>query len=310
MSRHLLGLQGWKKSQIEEILHRALRFSSNRNRKLSNLNNCHLAALFFEPSTRTRFSFEIAARWLSAEFYNFPVETSSVLKGESLLDTVNTLQSMGINAMIIRHWTSGMPEWLSTRTRGLSLINAGDGTHEHPTQALLDLYTIKKYHSTLEGLRVVMVGDIKHSRVVRSMVAGLKTLGASVVLVGPPTLLPEELSGAGVELSWKVEPYIKEADIVYMLRLQKERQQKGLIPSLKEYTLLYGLNRERVSRLKPGAIVMHPGPWNIGVEITSGAISQIELRKDVKLSIKEQVENGIVVRASVLDYLLGEKANE
>ncbi len=310
MSKHLLGLQKTGREEIVKILERAAYFDGYRHQKLSNLRRASVAALFFEPSTRTRFSFEVAAKWLSADFYNFSTESSSVVKGESLLDTVNTLKSMGINAMIVRHWASGILEWLSSRVSGVSLINAGDGAHEHPTQALLDLYTIQKYHQSLENKKVVMIGDIKHSRVVRSSVTGLKTLGADVTLIGPPTLLPGEFARDGLNLSWEVSPHLQEADVVYMLRLQQERQKTGLIPSMKEYTSLYGLNEERVKQLKPGAIVMHPGPMNLGVEITAEALEKMEEHPEIRLSINEQVENGIVVRAAVLDYLLGENKDE
>jgi len=307
LGSHLLGLRDCSREEIESILDRASYFDGYRNQKLTSLKGLSIAALFFEPSTRTRFSFEVATRWLSGEFYNFSTESSSVVKGESLLDSVNTLKSMGINAMIVRHRASGILQWLSTKISGISLINAGDGSHEHPTQALLDLYTIKKYHSSLEGLKVLMIGDIKHSRVVRSSVTGLKAMGARVTLAGPPTLLPKEFAREGVEISWDIHPYMNDADVVYMLRLQKERQKKGLIPSLKEYTRLYGLNEERLKYLKPGALVMHPGPMNIGVEITAEALKQLEDHNDIRLGINEQVESGVVVRAAVLDYLMGEK---
>ncbi len=304
MPAHLLGLREWNAENIEEILARSFFLSGYRERKLDNLKGKQVAALFFEPSTRTRFSFEVAARWLSADFYNFPVETSSVLKGETLLDTIQTLKSMGLDALIIRHPVSGTLEWLKDRV-DISMINAGDGSHEHPTQALLDLFTIKKQFGCIEGLKVVMVGDIKYSRVVRSSVRGLKEMGAEVVLVGPPTLLPEEFRRAGVEISWYLEKEMKDADVLYLLRLQKERQRDGLLPSLKEYVHLYGLTAERLSLLAPGTMVMHPGPLNIGVEITQKAMDRLNESSlpGINVSILRQVENGIIVRAAVLDYL-------
>ncbi len=306
MGAHLLGLRGCSPSVLETILQRAAYFSGRRKEKLNTLEGTSIAALFFEPSTRTKFSFEVASRWLSADFYHFPVETSSVVKGESLLDTVTTLKAMGINGVIVRHEVSGILEWLSSQVKGVSLLNAGDGCHEHPTQALLDLYTIKRYYGSLKNLKVAMIGDIKHSRVVRSSLTGLLAMGAKVDLVGPPTMLPETLAGEGVNVYWNWEEVIPYADVVYLLRLQKERQQKGLIPSLKEYTSLYGLTRERVDDLKEGAMVMHPGPLNLGVEITAEALKYMENHSRVHLSINEQVESGIIVRAAALDYLLGD----
>ncbi|NLI70008.1 MAG: aspartate carbamoyltransferase catalytic subunit [Firmicutes bacterium] len=304
MPAHLLGLREWNAENIEEILARSFFLSGYRERKLDNLKGKQVAALFFEPSTRTRFSFEVAARWLSADFYNFPVETSSVLKGETLLDTIQTLKSMGLDVLIIRHPVSGTLEWLKNRV-DISMINAGDGSHEHPTQALLDLFTIKKQFGYIEGLKVVMVGDIKYSRVVRSSVWGLKEMGAKVVLVGPPTLLPEEFRRAGVEISWYLEKEMKDADVLYLLRLQKERQRDGLLPSLREYVHLYGLTAERLSLLAPGTMVMHPGPLNPGVEITQKAMDRLNESSlpGINVSILRQVENGIIVRAAVLDYL-------
>lgn len=305
MPAHLLGLREWNAESIEEILMRSFFLSEYRGRKLDNLKGKLVAALFFEPSTRTRFSFEVAARWLSADFYNFPVETSSVLKGETLLDTILTLKSMGLDALIIRHPLSGTLEWLRDRV-DISLINAGDGSHEHPTQALLDLFTIKKQFGRIDGLKIVMVGDIKYSRVVRSSIRGLKEMGAEVVLAGPPTLLPDEFRLSGVKVSWFLEEEMKDADVLYLLRLQKERQQAGLLPSLKEYVHLYGLTAERLSLLRPGTMVMHPGPLNIGVEVTHEAMEKLNRSSPpgVKVSILRQVENGIIVRAAVLDYLL------
>lgn len=306
MPGHLLGLRNWEAEHIQEVMERSLFLSKYRERKLDNLGGRLIAALFFEPSTRTKFSFEVAARWLSADFYNFPVEASSVVKGETLLDTILTLKSMGLDALIIRHPDSGTLEWLKDRVEIL-LINAGDGSHEHPTQSLLDLFTIKKHFGNLNGLKVVMIGDIKHSRVVRSSIKGLRKMGAEVELVGPPTLLPEDFREPGVKISWFMEEAVREADVVYLLRLQKERQQTGLLPSLKEYTQLYGMTLDRLSLLKKGSVLMHPGPLNVGVEVTQAAMDKLNFAPPdgVTVSIQQQVENGIIVRAAVLDYLLG-----
>ncbi len=306
MPEHMLGLRSWKRDQIKDLLERALYLQKYRDQKLDNLQGKLVAALFFEASTRTRLSFELAARWLSADFYNFPVETSSVVKGESLLDTILTLKSMGLKALIIRHSSSGILEWLKNKI-DIPLINAGDGSHEHPTQALLDLFTIKNYYGDIKGIKVVMVGDILHSRVVRSSIKGLMDMGAVVHLVGPPTLLPDEFSSAGVKVSWYLEEAMRDADVIYLLRLQKERQQNCLLPSFKEYTSLYGLTLERLSLLKKGAMIMHPGPMNMGVEITQEALAHLEQSPPggVSIRIQQQVESGIIVRAALLDYLIG-----
>ncbi len=305
MPGHLLGLRNWKMEHIQEVMERSFFLSRYRERKLDYLRGKLVAALFFEPSTRTKFSFEVAARWLSADFYDFPVEMSSVVKGESLLDTILTLKSMGLNALILRHPQSGTLEWLQNKV-DITLINAGDGSHEHPTQALLDIFTIQKYFDRLKGLKIAMVGDIKHSRVVRSSIKGLKEMGAEVYLVGPPTLLPYCFQETGAKVGSSLEEVIKEADVVYLLRLQRERQQAGLLPSLEEYSYLYGLNIERLLLLKEGAMVMHPGPLNIGVEITQEALDKLHTSppSGITVSIQRQVENGIIVRAALLDFLL------
>jgi len=253
---------------------------------------------FLENSTRTRISFELAAKRLSADVINFSSGGSSVAKGESLKDTALTLQAMGADAIVIRHSSSGSPLQLTRWVEG-HVINAGDGTHEHPTQALLDLYTMRERLGRLEGLRVAIVGDVMHSRVARSLCIGLVTMGAEVTLVGPPTLIPPDAPTWGVQVSYDLDAVIPKLDVCYMLRVQTERQRQQFFPSVREYARLFGLTRERVDLLPDGALVMHPGPMNRGVEIDSDVA---DLPRSV---IEEQVTNGIAIRMSLLYLLLG-----
>jgi aspartate carbamoyltransferase catalytic subunit len=264
-----------------------------------------VANLFYEDSTRTRLSFETAAKRLSADTMTFSVSTSSVKKGESLRDTVETIAAMGVDAVVVRHGSSGVP-WQIARWIDASVVNAGDGWHEHPTQALLDCYTIRAEHpraraaaadgwrQPFAGLRIAIVGDVKHSRVAR-----FTALGAGVTLVAPPTLLPPSLAGWGVEVSHELDPLLGQLDVVYLLRMQLERMQEALVPSLREYTAGFGLTPERADRLGPDAIVMHPGPMNRGVEIAP------EVADRPNAVITKQVTNGVAVRMAVLFRLLG-----
>jgi aspartate carbamoyltransferase catalytic subunit len=254
--------------------------------------------LFYEDSTRTRLSFEQAAKRLSADTMNFSVSTSSVKKGESLRDTVQTIEAMGVDGIVVRHASAGAP-WQITQWVDASVINAGDGWHEHPTQALLDCYTIRKHLGTVAGKRIAIVGDIKHSRVARSDVLAFTALGAEVTLVAPPTLLPPNLEGWPVQVSHDLDAVLPKVDVVGLLRMQRERMTEALIPSLREYTALYGLTRRRVDLLAEHALVMHPGPMNRGVEI---AAEVAELPRSV---IIDQVRNGVAVRMAVLYLLLG-----
>lgn len=306
MTRHLIGLSGIDLATLQRILGLAELLRNNRHHGVDKLKGKLIAALFFEPSTRTRLSFELAARRLGADFISFPLESSSRVKGESLLDTISTVQAMGVDALIIRHSASGILHWLKDKM-SIPLINAGDGAHEHPTQALLDLDTIKQFFPSVKSLQVAMIGDIKHSRVVRSSIHALKILGAHITLVGPPTLLPSEFCRLGVNVSWQLEEAVRKADVVYLLRIQHERQQKGLLPSLKSYTSQYGLTEQRLQWLKPGALVMHPGPVNVGVEITAAALRRLKKMppEQARVSIEHQVASGVPVRAAVLDFLLG-----
>jgi aspartate carbamoyltransferase catalytic subunit len=263
--------------------------------------------LFYEASTRTRISFELAAKNLSADVVNVTASGSSVEKGESLVDTVRTLQALGADVVIMRHQQAGAPYLVAQQIRG-SVINAGDGWHAHPTQALLDLFTIRRQFGRIAGLNVVIVGDILHSRVARSNVWGLTRMGARVTLCGPPTLMPDfGVNGhrAGlppVEVCYNLDRCLDRADVLMALRIQRERQTGGLLPSLREYVRLYQLNPERMARARPGALVMHPGPMNEGVEIAP------EVARSAQSAIEEQVTNGVAVRMALL-YLIGGEWN-
>jgi aspartate carbamoyltransferase catalytic subunit len=267
-------------------------------RKLPTLRGRTVVNLFYEDSTRTRISFEAAAKRLSADVINFSAKGSSVAKGESLKDTALTLQAMGADAVVIRHSASGAPHRLAGWIRG-SVVNAGDGTHEHPTQALLDAFTIRRRLGRLDGLRVAIVGDILHSRVARSNVWLLETLGAEVTLVAPPTLLPVAVGGWPCSVSYDLPAVLPGSDVVMMLRVQHERMSDAYFPSVREYSRRYGLDRDRMGLLPEHAIVMHPGPMNRGVEIAS------EVADSVRSTIVEQVANGVAVRMAVLYLLLG-----
>jgi aspartate carbamoyltransferase catalytic subunit len=260
-----------------------------------------VASLFFEDSTRTRLSFETAAKRLSADTMTFTASTSSLNKGESLRDTVETVAAMGVDAFVVRHRSSGVP-WQVSRWTTASVINAGDGWHEHPTQALLDAYTIRtalNRPGDLDGLNVAIVGDIKHSRVARSDVAAFTMLGAHVTLVAPPTLLPPSLEPWPVAVSNALDPLLADVDVLYLLRMQRERMDDALLPSLREYTARFGLTKERAALLPKHALVMHPGPMNRGIEI---AVDPAEVPGSV---ITQQVTNGVAVRMAVLFHLLG-----
>jgi aspartate carbamoyltransferase catalytic subunit len=259
-----------------------------------------VVSLFFEDSTRTRLSFETAAKRLSADTMTFSVSTSSVNKGESLRDTIETVEAMGVDAFVVRHKSSGVP-WQISRWTQASVINAGDGWHQHPTQALLDCYTIRTalHRQSLDGLHIAIVGDIKHSRVARSDVDAFSALGARVTLVAPPTLLPPAIEGWPVEVSHELDPILGDLDVLYLLRMQRERMSEALVPSLREYTAGYGLTPQRAARLPEHALVMHPGPMNRGIEM---AVDPSELPGSV---IIQQVANGVAVRMAVLFKLLG-----
>lgn len=303
---HLLGIQGLTQSEIITVLDTAesfLEVSAREVKKVPTLRGKTIINLFFEPSTRTLSSFDLAAKRLSADTLNFSKQSSSVVKGESLKDTVLNLEAMNPDAIIVRHSCAGVPYYISTFCKS-HIINAGDGSHEHPTQALLDAFTIRQKKKKLEGLKVVIVGDILHSRVARSNIFLLNKLGSDVVVVGPPPLLPLEFREFGVQIEYNIERALEGADVVMMLRVQLERQQKNYFPSLREYRNLFSLTKERFRRAKKNAIIMHPGPINRGVELSA------DMAESAESVILKQVENGIAVRMAVLYLLLGGKERE
>jgi aspartate carbamoyltransferase catalytic subunit len=286
---------------IEDVLRLTDAFVEVSNRaipKVPALRGKTVAWLFYEDSTRTRLSFETAAKRLSADTANFSVGSSSVNKGESLRDTARVIEAMGVDAIVVRHRSSGAPHrvagWVDA-----AVVNAGDGWHQHPTQALLDCYTLREHLDSLEGRRIVMVGDLKHSRVARSDVDAFTTLGATVTLVAPPTLLPPSLDGWPVESTSDLDEALVDADVVYALRMQRERMTEALVPSLREYAARWGITSERAERLGPDTIVMHPGPVNRGVELAAAVAD------GPRSVIVDQVRNGVAVRMAVLYRLLG-----
>ena len=297
--RHLLGLQGMHPSRIEPFLDLAESYVLlNRSRKTQRdlLRGRTLINLFFEDSTRTRTSFELAGKRLGADVINMSVSTSSVNKGETLLDTAATLNAMRTDLLVVRHGQSGAPALLARKVEA-SVINAGDGTHEHPTQALLDALTIRRRCGRLAGLLVAICGDILHSRVARSNIHLLTAMGSRVRVIGPPTLMPAEIERLGVERFHDMDAGLRDVDVVMMLRLQRERMQSGLVPSEREYFRFFGLDAARLALARPGALVMHPGPMNRGVEIDSAVADHGQS------VIQEQVEMGVAVRMAVLDRL-------
>jgi aspartate carbamoyltransferase catalytic subunit len=299
--KHLLSIADLGRDGIEEILRLTDSFvevSSRAIPRVPALRGKTVVSLFFEDSTRTRLSFETAAKRLSADTMTFSVGASSVNKGESLRDTVETISAMGIDAIVVRHKSAGVP-WRVASWTEASVINGGDGWHEHPTQALLDAYTIATRRGGLEGLRIAIVGDVKHSRVARSDTLAFAALGADVVLVAPPTLLPASHEGWPVTVAADLDSLLPSLDVVYLLRIQRERMTEALIPSLREYRTVWGLTAARLARLRPDALVMHPGPMNRGVEIDA------DVAGDARSVITTQVANGVAVRMAVLYLLLG-----
>jgi aspartate carbamoyltransferase catalytic subunit len=305
-SKHLLGLEGVGRAEILAVLDTAAKFREILDRpvkKVPTLRGMTVANLFFEPSTRTRISFELAEKRLSADTVSFSTATSSVKKGESLRDTARNIEAMMVDMVVIRHSSPGAPHFLAEHLDA-SVINAGDGPHEHPTQALLDMFTMRKHLGNLEGRRVTIIGDILHSRVARSNIWGLKTLGASVTVCGPATFMPAEIEGLGVETTTDVHEAIADADVVNILRIQQERQQGGFLPSLREYTSLFGIDSARVAEMPPDALIMHPGPMNRGVEITP------DVADGERSVILDQVTNGVAVRMAVIYLLARARAAE
>jgi aspartate carbamoyltransferase catalytic subunit len=302
MNKHLLESADLDRDDATLVLDTAAQIetalSGREVKKLPTLRGRTVVNLFFEDSTRTRISFELAAKRLSADVINFSAKGSSVSKGESLKDTALTLEAMGSDAIVVRHYASGAPHRLAKWVKG-SVVNAGDGTHEHPTQALLDAYTIRQRLGRLDGVRVAIVGDVLHSRVARSNVGLLHTLGAEVTLVAPPTLLPVGVGSWPAEVGYDLDAVLPKADVVMMLRVQAERMNASFFPSAREYSRRYGLDARRMAALADEAIVMHPGPMNRGMEIAA------DVADSVRSTIVEQVANGVSVRMAVLYLLLG-----
>ncbi len=302
-AKDLLGIKELTTDEIYYILETASGFKDVLQRdikKVPPLRGKTVVNLFFEPSTRTRISFELAAKRLSADVVNLSTTTSSVVKGETLKDTALTIKALGADFVVIRHSSAGVPHFLS-RLLNISVINAGDGANEHPTQALLDLFTVLSYKKKIKALTIAIIGDITHSRVARSNIYAFTKLGAQVRVICPPTLMPAEVKNLGIEIYTNLEEGLKKADVIMTLRLQLERQSKGFFPSLDEYFYLYGLTTERLKLAKDNAIVMHPGPMNRGVEIES------EVADGPQSVILEQVTNGLAVRMAVLYLLAGVK---
>lgn len=308
MIDNLLGLKETSREDITAILDDAVKLKKDvleQDIKKSNiLSGKSIITLFFENSTRTRVSFELASKYLGATAANISAGGSSIAKGETLIDTAKTLEAMGTDVIIIRHSMSGSPHLIS-KYIGSKVINAGDGMNEHPTQALLDIMTIREKKGKVEGLKVAIVGDVKHSRVARSNIYGLNKLGAEVVLAGPSTLLPKNLEDMGVKVYTDVEKAVGGADVVMGLRIQLERQKKGLFPSIREYSKYFGIDERRLSLAKPDAILMHPGPVNRGVELNP------QVADGSQSVINQQVTNGVCVRMAVLNMLAnGKRYNE
>ena len=301
--KHLIGLRELSREEIEYILDTAKAFeqiSTRSVKKAPTLRGKVVVNLFFEDSTRTRNSFTLAANRLSADVIEFTQKSSSVSKGETLLDTARNLEAMGIDIVVIRHSAGGAPKFLSKNINAC-VVNAGDGFCEHPTQGLLDTYTIRKIKGSLEGLKIAIVGDIAHSRVARSDIYAMTKLGAQVILVGPPTLMPAKVSQLPVQVSYSLDAVIGEVDVINMLRIQFERMGSNPFPSIKEYSHYFGLTVERIKKAKPDILVMHPGPINRGVEIES------EVADGPHSVILQQVTNGIAVRMAVL-FLVNQAA--
>lgn len=302
-TRHLLGIKYLEKQDIEIILETAKSFKEVINRpikKVPSLRDITIANLFFENSTRTRISFELAQKRLGADIINFSASSSSVKKGETLVDTVNNILAMKVDMIVMRHASPGACVFLSKKVNA-HIINAGDGTHEHPTQALLDAFSIKEKFGTLKNIRVAILGDILHSRVALSNIILLNKMGAKVKVCGPLTLIPKYISSLNVEVETNLHKALEWCDVANMLRIQLERQDTKYFPSLREYALLYQLNKEVLSKLKKDIVIMHPGPINRGVEITS------DVADSEHSIILDQVENGVAVRMAVMYLLAGKK---
>jgi aspartate carbamoyltransferase catalytic subunit len=304
--KHLLGIEDLQVDEIKSILDATTAFkeiSRREIKKIPTLRGKTIVNLFFEPSTRTRTSFELAAKRLSADTVNISSSASSVVKGETLVDTARNLQAMRPDLIILRHSAAGAPHFLA-RYVETPIINAGDGTHEHPTQALLDLYTMVEHGGDVAGKTIGIVGDIKHSRVARSNILCLTKMGAKIIVCGPPTLIPRGIEAMGAEVYDDLDAILPRLDIIMMLRIQLERQERGLFPSLAEYSRFYGLNRRRLERCKTEVLVMHPGPINRGIELDP------DVADGSRSVILDQVENGLALRMMLLYLLCGGKRHD
>ena len=304
--RHLISLEKFPKKDIQQIIDTAFKFKEVLERpikKVPSLQGKTIVNLFFENSTRTRISFELAQKRLSVDTVNFSASTSSLKKGESFKDTAQNIEAMKIDAVVMRHPSPGAPYQLK-KFINAQIINAGDGTHEHPTQAILDMMSIKEKFGKIKDLNVAIIGDIYHSRVARSNIYGLVTMGANVTVCGPPNLVPKEISDLGVDVNYDIDEVVEWADAVNILRIQRERMGIGLIPSSREYRRLFGVTYERMSRRDKELVIMHPGPMNRGVEIDS------EVADSDQAIILEQVLNGVASRMSILYLLLGAKEED
>jgi aspartate carbamoyltransferase catalytic subunit len=302
--KDLLGMQDLDAAEIIGVLDTAAsmkEIAAREIKKVPTLRGKTIVNLFYESSTRTRTSFEIAGKWLSADVINFSASGSSAEKGESLLDTARNIEAMSPDVVVVRHRAAGAPALLARHLR-CGVINAGDGAHEHPTQALLDLMTIREKKGHLEGLNVTIVGDITHSRVARSDIHGMRKMGITVTVAGPPTLIPAQCQELGVKVSHRLEEAIAHADVIMMLRLQHERMQGGFIPSLREYSRVWGLSLAKLEHCRPDVLIMHPGPVNRGVELAP------EVADSAYSVILDQVSNGVAVRMAVLYLLAGSKS--
>jgi aspartate carbamoyltransferase catalytic subunit len=300
--RHLLGLEELSSTELQMVLDTAEDFvavSHQRRKKRTDLAGKVVVNLFFEPSTRTRLSFGLAARRLSADTLDFSPSGSSLSKGESFIDTAKNIEAMGIDVIVVRHSTPGAPHLLAQHLHS-SVINAGDGAHEHPTQGLLDIFTIQRRKGRIEGLTVGLVGDIAHSRVARSNIHGLLKLGAKVIVCGPPTLVPQSIGQLGVEVSHSLDDILPQCDVINLLRIQFERQRSGLFPSIGEYARLFGVDAQRLRKAKSDILLLAPGPINRGVEVTP------DVADGPHSAILQQVTNGLAVRMAVLYLLCGQ----
>jgi len=304
--KDLLSIEDLSAEEIGTILSTAESFrevSEREIKKVPTLRGKTVINLFYEPSTRTRTSFEIAAKRMSADAVNISVSTSSVVKGETLKDTARNLEAMRPDCLVVRHASAGVPRMLAGYV-GCSVVNAGDGAHEHPSQALLDILTVKEKKGDINGLNIAIIGDITHSRVARSNIYGFTKLGASVTVAGPPTMLPPGIEALGCKASTSIDSAIRDADVIMMLRIQTERQKESFFPTVREYSSLYGLNSDRLKKARPDALILHPGPINRGVEISS------DVADGPYSLILDQVTNGVAVRMAIFYLLLGAAREE